>query len=100
MRVVIERLSEDAIARKYPEKFKDTRGGIGDTCIHCGEKGTKEMGGEFSYEGSGSEGTKYRCSNCGVVGIDWYSLVWTATEICEYMDWETDEIRIPQDDEY
>ena len=69
-------------------------------CLNCGSSGKLVYGGIFKYKNTTSEGSKYKCSSCGAVGIDWFVLEWVERELCDKatLNWETDEINVAQDE--
>ena len=99
MRKVIERIGYEDFEEACRNKNKKA---LSMLCPKCFAEGTIEYGGEFSYKGSYSSGFKFKCSNCGATGIEWYVLEPAEIEIVEpsTMDVESNELNQPIDENY
>jgi len=71
MRKILSYVDDTNIYDLFPESKGHTPEHI---CPNCGAIDSLECGGEFNYKGSCSKAVKYRCKECGSVGLAWHTL--------------------------
>jgi len=71
MRKILSYVDDTNIYDLFPEAKGHTPEHI---CPNCGAIDSFELGGKFNYKGSCSKAVKYRCKECGSVGLAWHTL--------------------------